>query len=147
MPRLFCSISSLLPMLEVSFSCKVLESHFSDLLSHWVIFCHLEAIAHGPNGSPSHIACSQPEVITKHACMRLEHSHLSHVWCECHVTGPVQWVWRTHVHENELLHWSFLVFKMRNIFFFLPLWKYRLVDLFIFLKSWHVDNRALFPDK
>lgn len=129
---LFRSISSPVPMLEVSFSCRVLERHFSDPLSHWVISSPLQITAHGPNGSTSHTACAQPEVITKHACMRREHSHLSRVRCECHVTGPGQWILRTHVHENELLHWYFLAFKIRYIFF-LPLWKYRLVvDIFFY---------------
>lgn len=109
-------ISSLVPVLEVSFSRKVPESCFLDPLSPWVISYHFKMTAHGPNDSTSHIACSQPEVITKHACMRLQHSHLSHVWCECHVREPVQRILRTHVHENELLHWYFLIFKFRYIF-------------------------------
>lgn len=102
-PSLFHFISSVVPMLEVSFSCKVLESWFLDPLSHWVISYHSKMTAHGPTNSTSHIACSQPEVITKHACMRSQHSHLSHVWCECqrqrartvNLKDPCAWEWVT----------------------------------------------------
>lgn len=141
-PNLFRFISTLVPKLEVSFSCQVPQSCSLSPLSHWVISCPFKMTAHGSMDSSSHIACSQPEVTTEHACMHLQHSHLSHVWCECHLREPAQQILRTHVHENELPHWYFLVFKFRHMFF-LPLWKYRLaVDLFFFL-PWHVDSRAL----
>lgn len=131
-PNLFRFISTLVPMLEVSFSRKVLQSCSLAPLSHWVISYHFKMTAHGPMDSSSHIACSQPEVTPEHACMHLQHSHLSHVWCECHLKEPAQQILRTHVHENELPHRYFLVFKFRHIFF-LPLWKYRLaVDFFFF---------------
>lgn len=106
---------------------KLFLSSFKSLISY-----HFKMTANGPMDSSSHIACFQPEVTTEHACMHLQHSHLSRVWSECHLREPAQRILRTHVHENELPHWYFLVFKFRHIFF-LPLWKYRLaVDIFFF---------------
>lgn len=132
-PNLFRFISALVPKLEVSFPCQVPQSCSLAPLSHWVISYHFKMRAHGPMDSSPHIACSQPEVTTEHACMHLQHSHLSHVWCECHLREPAQQILRTHVHENELPHWYFLVLKFRHMFF-LPLWKYRLtVDNFFYL--------------
>lgn len=111
-PNAFSFISTLVPKLEVSFSCQVPQSCSLDPLSHWVISYHFQMTAHGPVDSSSHIACSQPEVTTEHACMQLQHSHLSHVWCECHLREPAQQILRTHVHENELPHWYFFGFQV-----------------------------------
>lgn len=55
----------------------------------------------------THSACSLPEMISPHACMPLNCIHIWPIWCECHLWDPAQWFPRTHVHENELLHWYF----------------------------------------
>lgn len=58
-------------------------------------------ILHGP---------CQKWLANMHACFSIAFTS-GPDWCECCPWDPAQWFPRTHVHENELLHWYFLVFN------------------------------------
>lgn len=57
-----------------------------------------------------HAPC-QKWLVNMHACLWIAFTS-GPVRCECHSWDPAQWFPRTHVHENELLHWYFLVFNV-----------------------------------